>query len=118
MDHGWINRGWIDQPQPQPQSQPQPQPQKKTNTLIHEGDGASRRLHTGGGGRLRHPPPCVDSFMDECVAVAVAETVAVAVAEINPSTINPPAIWDRFGIHDRSNRLVNFVAACRDHKAQ
>ena len=52
------------------------------------------------------PPPCVDSFMDGCVAVAVAvavaetlavavsvaETVAVAVAEINPSTINPPAI--------------------------
>ena len=26
------------------------------------------------------------------VAVSVAETVAVAVAEINPSTINPPAI--------------------------
>ena len=31
------------------------------------------------------------------VAVSVAETVAVAVAEINPSTINPPAICDRFG---------------------
>ena len=31
------------------------------------------------------------------VAVSVAENVAVAVAEINPSTINPPAIWDRFG---------------------
>ena len=26
------------------------------------------------------------------VAVSVAETVAVTVAEINPSTINPPAI--------------------------
>ena len=31
------------------------------------------------------------------VAVSVAETVAVAVAEINPSTINPPAICDGFG---------------------
>ena len=46
---------------------------------------------------LRAAPPCVDSFMDGCVAVAVAEaeTVSVAVsvaetvavAEINPSTI-------------------------------
>ena len=52
----------------------------------------------------------MDSFIDGCVAVAVAvaETVAVAaaetvaaavaVAEINPSTINPSAIWDHFGI--------------------
>ena len=63
-----------------------------SHTLIHEGGGASRRLHTGW--RRFAPPPCVDSLMDGCVAVslAVAETVAVAVAEINPSTINPPAI--------------------------
>ena len=42
---------------------------------------------TQGGGRRRRPPPCVEaarsaaSFMDECVAVAVAEAVAVAVTE-------------------------------------
>ena len=58
----------------------------RSHTLIHEGGGASRPLHTGGG-RLRRPPPCVEaernaaSFMDECVAVAVAEAVAVAVNE-------------------------------------
>ena len=45
---------------------------------------------TQGGGTSRRPPG-VNSFMDGCVADAVA------VAEINPSTINPPAIWDRFG---------------------
>ena len=28
----------------------------------------------------QHPPPCVDSFMDGCVAVVVAEAEAVAVA--------------------------------------
>ena len=71
-------------------------------TLIHEG------IHTGEAGAEGARPPCVEaarsaaSFMDGCVAVAVAETlavavsvaetVAVAVAEINPSTINPPAI--------------------------
>ena len=73
-----------------------------SHTPIHEG------IHTGG--RREAPPPCVEaarsaaSFMDGCVAVAVAvaetvavavsvaETVAVAVAEINPSTINPPTI--------------------------
>ena len=52
-----------------------------SNTLIHEGGGASRRLHTGGAGAFGARPPCVDSFMDECVAVAVAEAVAVAVTE-------------------------------------
>ena len=44
-----------------------------SHTLIHEGGGASRRL----GAR----PPCVDSFTDECVAVAVAEAAPVAVTE-------------------------------------
>ena len=44
-------------------------------------EAALRAASTQGGGRLRHPPPCVDSFMDECVAVAVAEAVAVAVTE-------------------------------------
>ena len=55
---------------------------------------------TQGGGRLRRPPPCVEaaqsaaSFMDECVAVAVAEAVAVAVTEA-------VAEADQF-IHDQS----------------
>ena len=69
------------------------------------------------GGSAKRRPPCLEaalraaSFMDGCVAVAVAEaetvavavaaaeaeTVAVAVAEINPSPINPPGICDRFG---------------------
>ena len=48
--------------------------------------------------------------MEQCGSTQLV--VDVAVAEINPSTINPPAIWDRFGIHDRSDRLVIFVAAC------
>ena len=48
------------------------------HTFIHEGGGASRRLHTGG--RRFAPPPCVDSFMDGCVAVVVAEAEAVVVA--------------------------------------
>ena len=29
MDRGWIDCGWIDQPQPQPQPQPQLQPQPR-----------------------------------------------------------------------------------------
>ena len=44
-------------------------------------EAALRAASTQGGGRLRRPPPCVDSFMDECVAVAAAEAVAVAVTE-------------------------------------
>ena len=58
-----------------------------SHTLIHEGGGASRRLHTGGAGAFGARPPCVDSFMDEYVAVAVAEAVAVteAVAEADQS---------------------------------
>ena len=44
-------------------------------------EAALRAASTQGGGRLRRPPPCVDSFMHECVAVAVAEAVAVAVTE-------------------------------------
>ena len=70
-------------------------------------EAALRAASTQGGGASRRPP-CVDSFMDGCVAVAVAETVAVAVsvaetvavavAEINPSTINPSAIDQ--SIHD------------------
>ena len=42
---------------------------------------AHRAASTQGGGHLRRPPPCVDSFMDECVAVAVAEAVAEAATE-------------------------------------
>ena len=77
-----------------------------SHTLCPEGGGAARRLPPGGAGAFGARPPCVDSFMDGCVAVSVAvaetvaeavavavaeaETVAVAVAEINPSTINPP----------------------------
>ena len=41
-----------------------------SHSPIHEGGGASRRLHTGG--RRFAPPPCVDSFMDECVRVVEA----------------------------------------------
>ena len=64
-------------------------------------EAALRATSTQRGGASRRTP-CVDSLMDGCVAVAVAvaEAVAVAVsvaatvavAEINPSTINPPAI--------------------------
>ena len=43
-------------------------------------EAALRAASTQGCGRLRRPPPCMDSFMDECVAVAVAEAVAAAVA--------------------------------------
>ena len=35
---------------------------------------------THGGGGLWLRPPCVDSFMDRCVAVVVAEAEAVVVA--------------------------------------
>ena len=44
----------------------------ESHTPIHEGGGASRRLHTGG--RRFAPSPCVDSFIDGCVAAAVAVT--------------------------------------------
>ena len=58
-------------------------------------EAALHAASTQGGGAKRRPP-CVDSFMDGCVAVAVAEAVAkavaVAVAEINPSMINPSTI--------------------------
>ena len=69
-----------------------------TATATHSSmkEAALRAVSTQGGGGLRPPPPCVDSFMDGCVAVAVPETVTVAetvaAAEINPSTINPSAI--------------------------
>ena len=43
-------------------------------------EAALRAASTQGGWRLRRPPPCVDSFMDGCVAVAEAEAEAVAVA--------------------------------------
>ena len=55
---------------------------------------ASRQV----GGRRRRPPACVDSFMDECVAVAEAVAVAVteAVAEadqsIHDQSIHDPSI--------------------------
>ena len=76
-----------------------------TATATHPSmkEAALRAASTQGGGAKRRPP-CVDSFMDGCVAVtvaeavaeavavSVAETVAVAVAEINPSTIIPPTI--------------------------
>ena len=57
-----------------------------TATATHPSmkEAALRAASTQGGGGLRRPPPCVDSFMDGCVAVAVAvaeaESVAVAVA--------------------------------------
>ena len=74
-------------------------------TLIHEG------IQTGG----RSPPPCVEaarsaaSFMDECVAVAVAEAVAVAVTEavaeadqsIHDQSIHDPSIHPR-SIHKQT----------------
>ena len=44
-------------------------------------EAALRAASTQGGGRLRRPPPCVDSFTDGCVAVAVAVAMAVAEAE-------------------------------------
>ena len=75
-------------------------------------EAALRAASTQGDGGLRPPPPCVDSFMDGCVAVAVtvveavaetvsvavADTVAVAVAEINPSTITPSMIHPPFRV--------------------
>ena len=60
---------------------------------------------TQGGGRQRHPLPCVEaarsaaSFMDECVAVAVAEAVAVAVTEAVAEA--DQSMHDQF-IHDPS----------------
>ena len=76
-----------------------------SHTLIHEGGGASRRLHTGGRAPSAPAPGrhCVDSFMDECVAVAVAEAVAVAVTEavaeadqsIRDQSIHDPSIHPR-----------------------
>ena len=57
-------------------------------------EAALRAASTQGGGRLRCPPPCVDSFMDECVAVAVAEAVSETVAEadqpIHDQSIHDP----------------------------
>ena len=44
-----------------------------SHSQSHTSMKALRAASTQGGGRLRRPPPCVDSFMDECVAVAVAE---------------------------------------------
>ena len=68
-----------------------------SHTPIHEGGGASRRLHTVG--RRFAPPPCVDSFMDWCVAMAAADAVAVAVAEAVAEA--EPSIHDQ-SIHDQS----------------
>ena len=62
-----------------------------TATAAHS---SMKESTQGGGAKLRALPTCVEaarcaaSFMDGCVAVAVA----VAVAEINPSTINPSTI--------------------------
>ena len=36
-------------------------------------EAALRAASTKGGGRLRRPPPFVDSFMDGCVAVQVED---------------------------------------------
>ena len=78
------------------------------HTPIHEGGGASRRLHTGGAGAEGARPTCVDSFMDECVAVAVAEAVAVteAVAEadqsIHDQSIHDPSIYKEIGLKPRN----------------
>ena len=47
-------------------------------------DAALRAASTQGGGRLRRPPSCVDSFMDGCVAVAEPEAVAVCTMHIFP----------------------------------
>ena len=73
---------------------------RDSHRLIHEG------IHTGGAGAEGARPPCVEaarsaaSFMDECVAVAVAEAVAVAATEamaeadqsIHDQSIQDPSI--------------------------
>ena len=67
-------------------------------------EAALRAASRQGGGRLRRPPPCVDSLMDECVAVAVAEAVAVAVTEAvaeADQSIHDQSIHDT-SIHPRS----------------
>ena len=80
-------------------------------------EAALRAASTQGGGRLRRPPPCVDSFMDECVAVAVAEAVAVAVTEavaeadqsIHDQSIHDPSIHPRVIFRFRISQGPSFV---------
>ena len=62
----------------------------------------------GGAGAFGARPPCVDSFMDECVAVAVAEAVAVAVTEA-------VAEADQ-SIHDQSFHDPSIRAGCGGQK--
>ena len=50
-------------------------PKSSTWTATHPSikEAALRAASTKGGGRLRRPPPFVDSFMDGCVAVQVED---------------------------------------------
>ena len=52
-------------------------PKSSTWTATHPSikEAALRAASTKGGGRLRRPPPFVDSFMNGCVAVQVEDFV-------------------------------------------
>ena len=67
-----------------------PNTRTRTHGETHIEEAALRAASTQGGGRLRPPPPCVDSFMDGCVAVAVAEAVAEADQSIHDQSIHEP----------------------------
>ena len=81
------------------------------------------------GGRREAPPPCVEaarsaaSFMDECVAVAVAEAVAVAVTEavaeadqsIHDHSIHDPSIYRETGLKRRHMKNIFFKKNSQEH---
>ena len=103
-DRGCIDRGWIDQPShslSHSLSHSHSHRHSHSHTLIHEGGSASCRLYTGRA--LLAPAPCVGSFMDECVAEAVAVAVPVPVTEavaeadqsIHDQSIHGPSIHPR-----------------------
>ena len=86
IDRGWIDRGWIDLSHSHSlshrhsHSHSLSHSHSHSHTPIHEGGGASRRLHTGG--RRFAPPPCVDSFMDGCVAACTMHIFLVCTMHI------------------------------------
>ena len=68
-------------------------------------EAAALRAASTQGGRAPSAPdlPCVDSFMDECVAVAAAVAEAVAVAVTEAVAEADQSIHDQ-SIHDPSIR--------------
>ena len=60
------------------------QGETRAHGKTHIEEAALRAASTKGGGRLRRPPPFVDSFMDGCgEAVEAAEAAEPAIARIS-----------------------------------